>query len=200
MSALTPRQQEILGFIREWIKTQGSAPTRAELARAFAFNINAAEKHLHALARKGVLEMIPGAARGIRLRGDALAAPGLPLIGRVAAGQPLLAVENILGHYPVEPALFKPHADYLLQVRGASMRDAGILDGDWIAVHRTPDARHGQIVVARIDDEVTLKRFKRVRRRIELHAENPDFPPIIVDARRQSFAIEGIYVGLVRRP
>jgi repressor LexA len=196
MSDLTPRQQEILGFLQEWMKAQGSAPTRAELARAFAINVNAAEKHLHALARKGVLEMIPGAARGIRLAQG----PGLPLIGRVAAGQPLLAVENILGHHPVEPTLFKPRADYLLQVQGTSMRDAGILDGDWVAVHRTPEAESGQIVVARLDDEVTLKRFKRVRRRIELHAENPEFAAILVDAKRHSFAIEGIYVGLVRRP
>lgn len=196
MSDLTPRQQEILGFLQEWMKAQGSAPTRAELARAFAINVNAAEKHLHALARKGVLEMIPGAARGIRLAQG----PGLPLIGRVAAGQPLLAVENILGHHPVEPTLFKPRADYLLQVQGTSMRDAGILDGDWVAVHRTPEAESGQIVVARLDDEVTLKRLKRVRRRIELHAENPEFAPILVDAKRHSFAIEGIYVGLVRRP
>jgi repressor LexA len=196
MSDLTPRQQEILGFLQEWMKAQGSAPTRAELARAFAINVNAAEKHLHALARKGVLEMIPGTARGIRLAQG----PGLPLIGRVAAGQPLLAVENILGHHPVEPTLFKPRADYLLQVQGTSMRDAGILDGDWVAVHRTPEAESGQIVVARLDDEVTLKRLKRVRRRIELHAENPEFAAILVDAKRHSFAIEGIYVGLVRRP
>ena len=196
MDSLTERQQEILGFIRDWMKAEGTAPTRAELAHAFAMNVNAAEKHLHALARKGALVMVPGTARGIRL----VEQLGLPLVGRVAAGQPILAVEGILGHYPVDPALFQPHADYLLRIHGMSMRDAGILDGDWVAVHRTPSAENGQIVVARIDDEVTIKRLKLTKQRIELHAENPEFQPIIVDTKRHAFAIEGIYVGLVRRP
>lgn len=196
MLPLTPRQQEILNFIRDWIASRGGAPTRAELADAFGMNVNGAEKHLRALARKGAVEMLPGMARGLRLTVPA----GLPLVGRVAAGQPLLAIESIVGHYPVEPRLFKPRADYLLQVRGMSMCDAGILDGDWVAVHRTPTAKSGQIIVARLDDEVTLKRLKLQRQRVELHAENPDFAPLIVDGKRQSFAIEGIYVGLLRRP
>lgn len=196
MLSLTPRQQEILNFIRDWIANQGGAPTRAELAEAFGMNVNGAEKHLRALARKGALEMLPGTARGVRLT----APPGLPLVGRVAAGQPLLAIESIVGHYPVEPRLFKPRADYLLQVRGMSMRDAGILDGDWVAVHGTPTAKSGQIIVARLDDEVTLKRLKLQRQRVELHAEHPDFAPLIVDGKRQTFTIEGIYVGLLRRP
>lgn len=195
MDPLTPRQQEILDFIRAAIKADGSAPTRAELAQAFQMNVNAAEKHIQALARKGALLHVPGTARGIRLTADL----GLPLIGRVAAGQPVLAVENILGHYPVEPGLFHPAADYLLRVHGMSMRDAGIVDGDWVAVHRTPQAESGQIIVARLDDEVTLKRLKVTPRRIELHAENADFAPIIVDTKRTHFAIEGRYVGLVRR-
>ena len=196
MLPLTPRQQEILNFIRDWITTHGGAPTRAELAQAFGMNVNGAEKHLHALARKGALAMMPGTARGVRLT----APPGLPLVGRVAAGQPLLAIESIVGHYPVESRLFKPRADYLLQVHGMSMRDAGILDGDWVAVHRTPTAKSGQIIVARLDDEVTLKRLKLQRQRVELHAENPDFAPLLVDGKRHTFAIEGIYVGLLRRP
>jgi len=195
MTPLTPRQQEILDFIRAAIKADGSAPTRAELAQAFQMNVNAAEKHIQALARKGALLHVPGTARGIRLTADL----GLPLIGRVAAGQPMLAVENILGHYPVEPGLFHPAADYLLRVHGMSMRDAGIVDGDWVAVHRTPQAESGQIIVARLDEEVTLKRLKITSRRIELHAENADFAPIIVDTKRTHFAIEGRYVGLVRR-
>ncbi len=196
MKALTARQEEILGFLRDRIKADGLAPTRAELAHAFAMNVNAADKHLQALARKGALLMMPGTARGIRLPEEA----GLPLVGRIAAGQPILATESILGHYPVDPRLFQPHADYLLQVQGLSMRDVGILDGDWIAVHRTASAQSGQIVVARLDDEVTLKRLELGKQQIILHAENPAFAPIIVDAKRHNFAIEGIYVGLMRRP
>ena len=177
-------------------------PTRQEIADALGFrSANAAEEHLRALARKGVIELLPGSSRGIRIAGEAASdAQGLPLVGRVAAGQPLLALEHIEDHCAVAPELFKPRADYLLRVQGMSMRDAGIFDGDLLAVHATSSVRNGQIVVARIDDEVTIKRLKLTKQRIELHAENPEFQPIIVDTKRHAFAIEGIYVGLVRRP
>ncbi len=194
MEPLTLRQQEILKFIHDWIADEGGAPTRADLARAFDINPNAAHKHLKALARSGAIELIPGVSRGIKLLGF----QGLPLVGRVAAGRPILSPEGIQGHYPIDPKLFTPRPDYLLTVQGASMRDVGILDGDWIVVHRTPTAVNGQIVVARVNDEVTVKRFKQTIQRIELHAANPDFAPIVVDPRRQTFAIEGIYVGLIR--
>lgn len=196
---LTSRQTEILDFIRARITEHGSPPTRAEICSQFGFvSPTAADDHLRALARKGAIELVPGAARGIRLRETAASAAGLPLIGRVAAGSPLLAVENLERHVPVEAALFKPRADYLLRVRGESMREAGIRDGDLLAVHRTESARNGQIVVARLGDEVTVKRFERRGDIVHLRPENAEFEPIRVDLSRQALAIEGLAVGLLR--
>ena len=202
---LTTRQQQILDWIRDYLEATGMPPTRAEIAGGLGFSTpSSAEDHLQALARKGAIEILPGASRGLRLR----EMPGfpltgsLPLVGRVAAGQPILAVENIESHCRVDAALFSPRADYLLRVRGESMRDAGILDGDLLAVHRTREARNGQVVVARIGstggDEVTVKRLRRRSRDIVLLPENPAFAPIVVDPRTTTFAIEGIAVGLVR--
>lgn len=198
---LTGRQSEILEFIRGRIREEGMPPTRAEIAHALGFaSVTAAVDHLKALAKKGFIEILPGSSRGIRLL-EALedAVSGLPLIGRVAAGSPILAQEHVVGHYPVDMALFTPRADYLLAVRGMSMRDAGILDGDWLAVHRTAQARSGQIVVARLEDEVTVKRLLLSPGRAELLPENPDFKPIVVDLSRQPLAIEGLAVGVIRR-
>jgi repressor LexA len=192
---LTPRQAEILALIRDAIESTGFPPTRAEISQAFGFRSpNAAEEHLRALARKGAIEIQDGAARGIRLT-EML---GIPLIGRVAAGSPILAEAHIQGRYQIDTALFTPRADYLLKVRGLSMRDAGILDGDLLAVHRTSEARSGQIIVARLANEVTVKRLRRRGSIVELMAENPDFKTITVDTREESFAIEGLAVGLVR--
>ena len=194
MDGLTPRQQQILDFIRTFADENGMPPTRAELARAFGFRSPAsAEEHLRALERKGALT-VSGVARGLKLTEPA----GLPLVGTVAAGAPLLAQENLLGHYPVNPHLFKLRADYLLRVRGMSMRDAGIIDGDWLVVHRASDARDGQIVVARVEDEVTVKRLKRKGGRAYLIAENPEFEPIVVDLAKTPLTIEGIAIGVVR--
>ncbi len=199
--ALTARQQQILDWIRSQIEANGMPPTRAEIAQALGFSTaSSAEDHLQALAKKGAIEIIPGASRGLRLK----EMPGfpvqgtLPLVGRVAAGQPLLAVEHIEAHYRVDPGLFAPRADYLLRVRGASMKDIGILDGDLLAVHRTDEARSGQVVVARVDDEVTVKRLKRRGREVTLLPENPAFEPIVVDLAQQAFAIEGLGVGVIR--
>lgn len=193
---LTPRQAEVLALIRSCIAEAGLPPTRAEIARALGFrSANAAEEHLRALARKGVIELAPGASRGIRLR----EASGLPLVGRVAAGSPILAQEHILGYCAIDPALFRPYADYLLQVRGLSMIEAGILEGDWLVVHATREARNGQIVVARIAEEVTVKRLRLKGKRAELLPENPDFEPIVVDLKRQPLVIEGLVVGVIRR-
>jgi repressor LexA len=193
--SLTPRQAEVLQLIRDTVESSGYPPTRAEIARVFGFrSANAAEDHLRALARKGLIELEEGRARGIRLR-EAL---GIPLIGRVAAGQPMLAEAHVQGRYQIDPNLFRPRADFLLKVRGLSMIEAGILEGDLLAVHRTAEARSGQIVVARIGDEVTVKRLKRRGGTLELLPENPDFAPIVVDPRRDAFAIEGIAVGLIR--
>lgn len=195
MDELTARQEQILRLIRERIADSGLPPTRAEICQVMGFRSpNAAEEHLRALARKGAIEMVAGASRGIRLK----QAPGIPVVGRVAAGSPILAEQHIESHHRIDPALFKPRADYLLRVRGASMRDAGILDGDLLAVHRTPHFRTGQIVVARLHDEVTVKRIRQRRYLIELEPENPDFKTIVVDTRRQPFAIEGIAVGVIR--
>ena len=192
---LTPRQQEILDFIRNTVEVLGAPPTRAEIATAFGFaSPNAAEDHLKALARKGAINLEPGSARGIRL----VEQLGLPLIGSVAAGSPIMAVENILGRYAFDAGLFSPRADFPLKVRGLSMIDAGILDGDLLAVHKTNQARDGQIVVARLDEDVTVKRLARADGQIHLIAENPDFEPIIVDPEVVQFAIEGIAVGLIR--
>lgn len=191
---LTPRQQEILDFIRNNLEVLGAPPTRVEICNAFGFaSPNAAEDHLRALAKKGAIILEPGSARGIRL----VEQLGLPLVGSVAAGSPILAVENVQSRVPLAAGLFEPKADYLLKVRGNSMVDAGILDGDLLAVHKTAEARSGQIVVARLDDEVTVKRLHRHRGgRIELVAENPDYDPIAIEGR--DFAIEGIAVGLIR--
>lgn len=195
MLKLTPRQQEILDFIRNSLEVLGAPPTRVEISQAFGFSSpNAAEEHLKALAKKGAVVLESGSARGIRL----VEQLGLPLIGSVAAGSPILAVENVQARYSVDPAMFSPKADFLLRVRGLSMIDVGILDGDLLAVHKTQDARDGQIVVARVQDEVTVKRFKRRGSQVELIAENPDFPPIVVDLTQDAFAIEGLAVGLIR--
>jgi len=195
MDELTARQAEVLQLIADFLQATGFPPTRAEIAAQLGFrSANAAEDHLRALERKGYIEMLPGASRGIRLR-ESL---GLPVVGRVAAGNPILAEQHIQARYQLDPALFKPRADYLLKVRGMSMRDAGILDGDLLAVHRTADARSGQIVVARLGNEVTVKRFKRLGNQVQLLPENPDFEPILVDPKRDFFAIEGLGVGIIR--
>lgn len=198
MTTLTPRQAQVLDLIRDYINATGYPPTRADIAQELGFKSpNAAEEHLKALARKGAIEMIPGTSRGIRLPEPA----GMPVVGRVAAGQPILAEQNIEDRLDVAPGIFRPRADYLLRVRGDSMLDAGILDGDLLAVHSTPEAAHGQIVVARIEDEVTVKRLQRTRQRhrILLLAENPNYAPIEVDLSRQAFAIEGLSVGIIRQ-
>ena len=195
MRDLTLRQQEILQLIRDRIEATGMPPTRAEIAQEFGFRSpNAAEEHLKVLARKGVLELLPGASRGIRLTNGG----GLPVVGRVAAGNPILAQENIEAHYQIDSALFSPRADYLLKVRGMSMKDAGILDGDLLAEHRSSEARAGQVVVARLDDEVTVKRFRKNGHVVQLLPENPDFEPIVVDLRSRELVIEGIGVGVIR--
>lgn len=198
MKALTARQQQVYDLVRDHISQTGMPPTRAEIASQLGFRSpNAAEEHLKALARKGVIEIVSGASRGIRLILEE-EPEGLPLIGRVAAGEPLLAQEHIESHYQVDPMLFKPSADFLLRVNGMSMKDIGIMDGDLLAVHKTQDVHNGQVIVARIEDEVTVKRFKKVGSKIELHAENPEFSPIIVDLREQSFTVEGLAVGVIR--
>jgi repressor LexA len=192
---LSPGQQRVLDCIRKFMEETGFPPTRAEIARALGFRSpNAAEAHLRALARKGAVEMLPGASRGIRV----LEPAGLPVVGRVAAGAPILAEEHLEDRYRFDPGLFRPRADYLLRVRGMSMRDAGILDGDLLAVHRTPEAANGRIVVARIDDEVTVKRFVRQGSVVRLLPENPDFPVIVVDLSKENLVIEGIGVGVLR--
>jgi len=194
---LTPRQVEILRLIEAHVEESGFPPTRAEICSAMGFSSpNAAETHLRALERKGVIEMTSGASRGIRLMQQLQST--LPVIGRVAAGSPMLAEQNVEQRYRVDPALFEPAADYLLRVRGMSMRDAGILEGDLLAVHRTPNFRSGQIVVARLHDEVTVKRIHRNRNMVELLPENPEFKPIIVDLKREPLEIEGIAVGVIR--
>jgi repressor LexA len=213
---LTARQQQILELIQSAVARTGAPPTRAEIASELGFkSANAAEEHLQALARKGVIELVSGTSRGIRLRSDtlrsinesrikqytlplqSLAQLALPLVGRVAAGSPILAQEHIDQTYYADASLFSRQPDYLLKVRGMSMRDVGILDGDLLAVQSAKDARNGQIVVARIDDEVTVKRYQRVRDAIELHPANADFSTIVVSPD-QSFAIEGLAVGLIR--
>ena len=215
---LTARQQQILDLVQTTIERTGAPPTRAEIAAELGFRSpNAAEEHLQALARKGVIELVGGTSRGIRLQSGTLRALNeargkqfslplpslaqltLPLVGRVAAGNPILAQENIDQTYVLEASLFPRRPDYLLKVKGMSMRDAGIMDGDLLAVQKTAEARNGQIVVARLDDEVTVKRLHRTRQTIELLPENPDFEPIIIAPGEVEFAIEGIAVGLVRQ-
>ena len=195
MDELTPRQAEILQLIQEHLASRGYPPTRAEICRIMGFRSpKAAEEHLRALARKGANEKVPGASRGLTLK----APQGIPVVGRVAAGSPILAESHIEGRYQIDPALFRPRADYLLRVRGASMRDAGILDGDLLAVQKSTEAKNGQIVVARLGDEVTVKRLRRSRNGIELIPENPDFDIIHVGPEQEDFQIEGLAVGLIR--
>jgi repressor LexA len=204
MDGLTERQSEILKLVRELTEVSGYPPTRAEIAERMGFrSVNAAEQHLRALEKKGAIEISSGASRGIRVL-DARPASRLgrllelPVIGRVAAGSPMLAEEHIQARYQVDPNLFTPRADYLLRVRGMSMRDAGILEGDLLAVHRTDEARSGQVVVARLADEVTVKRFRRRGHAVQLLPDNPDFEPIEVDLRSEPLAIEGVAVGVIR--
>lgn len=203
MKALTARQQEVYDLLKRHLETTGMPPTRAEISRELGFRSpNAAEEHLKALARKGVIEIIPGASRGIRLLAEENTeeeSEGLPLIGRVAAGEPILAEQHIEGIYKVDANMFKPQADFLLKVYGQSMKDIGILDGDLLAVHSTKDVRNGQVIVARIEDEVTVKRLERKGSIVYLHAENEEFEPIVVDlAETEQFEIEGIAVGIIR--
>ena len=199
MRQLTPRQSQILEVIQDFIAETGMPPTRAEIARELGFkSANAAEEHLRALQKKGVLELLPGASRGIQLKDSLREQIGLPLIGRVAAGSPILAEEHIETHYRLDPSLFNPKPHYLLRVYGMSMKDAGILDGDLVAVHRTPEVRSRQIVVARLDDEVTVKRYRQKGSLVELLPENEEFETIRVDLKEQSMVIEGVVVGVIR--
>ncbi len=203
MKPLTQRQQQVFDLIKAKIDQTGMPPTRAEIARELGFrSANAAEEHLKALARKEAIEIIPGASRGIRilLQDDAANEEdgGLPLIGQVAAGEPILAQEHVEAHYQVDPSMFKPQADFLLRVQGESMKDIGIMDGDLLAVHKTQDVRDGQVVVARVEDDVTVKRLERKGSKVLLHAENEEFSPIKVDLTYQQMAIEGIAVGIIR--
>jgi len=199
MAQLTPRQSQILAVIQEFIADSGMPPTRAEIARELGFkSANAAEEHLRALQRKGVLELVPGTSRGIQLKDSLREQMGLPLVGRVAAGSPILAEEHIETHYKIDPALFNPKPHYLLRVEGMSMKDAGILHGDLVAVHRTPEVRSRQIVVARVEDEVTVKRYRQDGSVVWLLPENEEFEPIQVDLNEQAMVIEGIVVGVIR--
>ena len=214
---LTDRQQQILDLVQSAIERTGAPPTRAEIANELGFkSANAAEEHLQALARKGVIELVGGTSRGIRLKTETLRALNesrgrqfslplpslaqltLPLVGRVAAGNPILAIENIEQSYLMEASMFPRRPDYLLKVRGMSMRDAGIMDGDLLAVQKARDAKNGQIVVARLGDEVTVKRFRRTKTSIELIPENPDFQTIVVPFGDVDFELEGLAVGLIR--
>lgn len=196
---LTARQTQVLDIIRRYLDETGYPPTRAEIAAELGFrSANAAEEHLRALARKGAIEMVPGASRGIRLP-EAEEDLGLPIVGQVAAGSPILAQEHIEDHCALQPDFFSPAADYLLRVRGMSMKDIGILDGDLLAVHRTQDIHNGQVVVARVGEEVTVKRFRREGAKVYLIAENEDFDPIEVDLQEQELFIEGLGVGVIRR-
>lgn len=202
MKPLTPRQQQIFELIKDKIDMTGMPPTRAEIARELGFrSANAAEEHLKALARKNVIEIIPGASRGIRIvqsEEELLEEQGLPLIGQVAAGEPILAQEHVESHYHVDPAMFRPQADFLLRVHGMSMKNIGIVDGDLLAVHKTQDVRDGQVVVARVDEDVTVKRLERKGSKVFLHAENEEFSPIEVDLTQQELTIEGLAVGIIR--
>lgn len=202
MQTLTRRQQQVLDIIKQSIRDTGMPPTRNDIAQILGFrSANAAEDHLKALAKKGAIEILPGTSRGIRVLGEEEQELGLPIIGSVAAGSPITALEHIEDYCPVDQHFFRPAADFLLRVRGESMKDIGILDGDLLAVHKTPHAQNGEIVVARVDDEVTVKRLKlgKSKHQLELIAENPDFAPIAVDLREQNFTIEGISVGIIRR-
>ncbi len=199
MQGLTKRQQEILRMIQSHITSTGFPPTRTDICEYFGFRSpTAAEDHLRALEKKGVIELISGTSRGIRVVED-IQEDGLPLVGRVAAGEPIMSSDHIEDHVQVTPDLFYPHADYLLRVKGMSMRDVGILDGDLLAVHATNQVSTNQIVVARVDDEVTVKRFRQRGNIVTLLPENEEFEPIRVDLREQDFSIEGVYVGILRR-
>lgn len=203
MKELTKRQSQVLDLIKECIDKTGMPPTRVELAKMLGFkSANAAEEHLKALARKGAIEILSGTSRGIRIIGshknNIEEEQGLPLIGLVAAGEPILATENVEAHYDIDPSLFHPVADFLLRVQGESMKDIGIMDGDLLAVHKTQDINNGQVVVARVGDDVTVKRFYRDGNQVLLKAENKQFDPIKVDLEYQSFDIEGIAVGVIR--
>jgi len=199
MAQLTPRQSQILAVIQEFIAEYGMPPTRAEIARELGFKSpNAAEDHLRALQKKGVLDLIPGASRGIQLKDSLREQMGLPLVGKVAAGSPILAEEHIEAHYKIDPSLFNPKPHYLLRVEGMSMKNAGILDGDLVAVHRTSEVRSRQIIVARLDDEVTVKRYSQKGSVVWLLPENEDFEPIKVDLSQQTMVIEGVVVGVIR--
>lgn len=196
---LTKRQEEVLECVKRHILSTGYPPTRADIARELGFrSANAAEEHLKALARKGAIEMIPGTSRGIKIPGLG-EDEGLPIVGQVAAGSPILAQEHVEDHCTISSDFFNPPAHYLLRVRGMSMRDVGILDGDLLAVHQTQTARDGEIVVARIEDEVTVKRFKKNGHIVYLLPENEEFSPIEIDLREQELAIEGLSVGVIRR-
>ncbi len=198
MIKLTKRQTEVLNIIKRNIEETGYPPTRAEIANELGFkSANAAEEHIKAIAKKGAIEIVPGASRGIRL--PANHNPGIPIVGQVAAGNPILAEENIEDYCSLQPDFFSPSADYFLRVKGMSMKDVGILDGDLLAVHRTEQARNGQIVVARIEDDVTVKRFHKNKHEVQLIAENEEFDPIIVDLREQELFIEGLGVGVIRK-
>ena len=199
MKALTTRQQQLLTLLQDHLATHGRPPTRAELARSMGCRSpNTAEQHLRALARKGFIALEAGLTRNIRLLVERAPAQGLPLVGRVAAGLPSLAEAHLEAHYRIDPDLFQPRADYLLRVRGLSLRDAGILEGDWLAVHRTAEVRNGQLVVVRLGEEVTVKRWQRERGRIRLCPENPEFAPIDLEPGRDTCTIEGIVVGVIR--
>ncbi|MGD8323377.1 MAG: transcriptional repressor LexA [Gammaproteobacteria bacterium] len=199
MRELTTRQREVLELIQDVINETHRPPTRAEIAEALQFrSVNAAEEHLRALERKGAIELLPGTSRGIRLKDALREQLGLPLVGRVAAGEPILAEENIETHYRIDTSIFSGKPHFLLRVQGMSMRDAGILDGDLVAVQRKADVRNRQIIVARLENEVTVKRYRQQGHQVWLLPENPDFTPIEVDLREQDLSIEGVVVGVVR--
>ncbi len=200
MRPLTKRQAEIVELIKDHIQEFGVPPTRVEIAKKLGFrSANAAEEHLKAIAKKGAIEIVPGASRGIRIPGGVEPVEsGLPLIGQVAAGEPILAQEHVESYHRVDGGLFRPSADFLLRVNGMSMKDIGILDGDLLAVHKAQTADNGQVVVARVEDDVTVKRFEHSGNKVLLHAENEEFNTIEVDLSCQAFAIEGIAVGVIR--
>lgn len=199
MLELTARQKEVLFLIQRVISESNMPPTRAEIARELGFrSANAAEEHLRALERKGVIDLLPGISRGIRLREPLAEHMGLPMVGRVAAGEPMLAEEHIEARYRIDPAFFKCEPHFLLRIQGMSMLDAGILDGDFVAVRRSVDIRNGQIVVARLEDEVTVKRYRQDGHQVWLTPENPDLDPIRIDLKTQAMTIEGVVVGVMR--
>lgn len=199
MKQITPKQYQVLEMVRDFITEYGIPPTRKEIANDLGFKSpNAAEEHLRALQRKGVIELLAGSSRGIRLKDSLREQIGLPLVGRVAAGNPILAEENIEAHYKIDPSMFNPKPHYLLRVQGMSMKDIGIYDNDLVAVHRTSEIRSRQVVVARVDNEVTVKRYSQTGSTVWLHPENDDFSPIEIDLATQEMVIEGIVVGVIR--